>query len=163
MGIMARIRRSNRCVHFCVDFILYLTFFDSFILFSSSVVFVLFSGDSNYRLPLETFELVLPEGTNDDDADCKLKKRRKKSSLLIMKTNTNKIKHCEPGKAKIITQLARLGCGDDVALEAFMEGDEQSLESSLLIMMGATVNQPYPQLPPRYVFLYVQYIYMSFS
>ena len=98
---------------------------------------VYWTGDSNYRLPLSTFGLILPDCPIDDGADCTCKKKKRKN--------------CVPGKAKIITQLAKLGCGDPDALLAYENGDQKSLSKSTLTLMGATVNQPYPQFPPRYV------------
>ena len=118
---------------------------------------VFWTGDSNYRLPITMFGLDLPECPIDADADCKCEKSIKKTLLRKQK----RIKHCdtETGKAKIITQLAKLGCGDPDALEAYTNGDQESLERSVLTFMGATVNQPYPNVPPRYVFFYVQYLF----
>ena len=104
---------------------------------------VYWTGDSNYRLPVTTFtSLNVPVCPIDDDSDCKCKKN-------LIGSKTKKKKHCFPGKAKIITQLAKLGCGDPEALTYYKNGDRKILKKSTLTLMGATVNQPYPQFPPR--------------
>ena len=41
--------------------------------------------------------------------------------------------------------------GDPEALLAYENGDRKSLKGSTLTLMGATVNKPYPNVPPRYV------------
>ena len=114
---------------------------------------VYWTGDSNYRLPLETFDLDLPKCPIDDGTDCECREN------LIGK-KLKKKKHCEAGKPKVIRKLAKLGCGDQDTLDKFMLNDQKSLGKSALTFMGATVNQPYPKFPPRYVFL-VCTIYMS--
>merc|ERR1719272_828632 len=72
-----------------------------------------------------------------------------------------------PNKEKVVNRLAEIGNpgakneeGEDdqdtvdhkAAVTKLRENDVKSLEDSLLWVLGATVNQPYPNFPPSYPF-----------
>ena len=66
------------------------------------------------------------------------------------------MKSCAGAKAEVIKQIARVGCKDPEAIISMQEGDKLSLSTSLLLHMGATVNQPYPAFFPSYPFTTMQ-------
>ena len=91
-------------------------------------------GDSNYRLPLETFDLT--------------KKQIRNKKLEV----TN--------KQEVINTLAEIGnpraANHKLAVTKLRENDVNSLKESFLWKIGATVNQPYPIFPPSYPFCKMQ-------